>query len=186
MLIIKIHVFIFHCFNIDIFPHILQSSWVTEEEFGMGYLELKPAPPSLASKSSAGNLGAAQNGSGLNVPQNEIAGGRSASGQQSDSGISVKDPALRTKPVDGRLERTESASLKSDTGPVKLKGGSQVNGSDFSSTVPTASAQSGQSKAVENLKQMDEPANRTSEDSLPKVTARTSAESEVSYLELCK
>ncbi|KAM7467402.1 hypothetical protein LguiB_014964 [Lonicera macranthoides] len=153
-------------------------SWVTEEEFGMGYLELKPAPPSLASKSLAGNIGAAQNGSGLNVPQSEIAGGRSAAGQQSDSGNSVRDSALRTKPVDGRLERTESASLKSDTGPVKLKGGSQVNGSDFSSTVPTAGAQSGQSKAVENLKQMDESANRASEDSLPKVTARTSAESE--------
>lgn len=175
-----------HYFDSDIFPLILQPSWVTEEEFGMGYLELKPAPPSLASKSLAGNIGAAQNGSGLNVPQSEIAGGRSAAGQQSDSGNSVRDSALRTKPVDGRLERTESASLKSDTVPVKLKGGSQVNGSDFSSTVPTAGAQSGQSKAVENLKQMDESANRASEDSLLKVTARTSAESEVSYLELCK
>ncbi|WKA12261.1 hypothetical protein VitviT2T_029671 [Vitis vinifera] len=67
-------------------------SWVTDEEFGMGYLELKPTP-SLASKSLAGSLVAVPNGSGLNIFQNESSGGRTvASGTQHlDAGNSVKE-----------------------------------------------------------------------------------------------
>jgi THO complex subunit 2 len=142
-------------------------SWVTEEEFGMGYLELKAAP-SLASKPIPGNIAASQNGSSLN---NETALGRVPTAQLADS---VKDPPLRTKHVD---ERTESASHKSDTGSFKQKSVSAINGSDFPPNVSSASGQSGLSKAVDNLKQIDESVNRTSEDSSTKV-GRTYAESE--------
>ncbi|KAK2995185.1 hypothetical protein RJ640_005775 [Escallonia rubra] len=151
-------------------------SWVTEEEFGMGYLDLKPAP-SLASKPLAVNVAAAQNGPGVNTSQNESAGGRIVgTSQHSDFGNSVKEPLVRTKPVDGRLERTESTSLKSDTGHGKLKGGSLANGSDSPSTVPSA-AQAGVSRSVDNQKQLDELANKTSDDNV-KVAVKTTVESE--------
>ncbi|KAK2998541.1 hypothetical protein RJ639_023350, partial [Escallonia herrerae] len=151
-------------------------SWVTEEEFGMGYLDLKPAP-SLASKPSAVNVAAAQNGPGVNTSQNESAGGRIVgTSQHSDFGNSVKEPLVRTKPVDGRLERTESTSFKSDTGHGKLKGGSLANGSDSPSTVPSA-AQAGVSRSVDNQKQLDELVNKTSDDNV-KVAVKTTVESE--------
>lgn len=67
---------------------MFQSSWVTEEEFGMGYLELKPVPP-VAQKSLTGNVASAHIGSSVNIAVNEPAGGR-------------------TKPGDAKSERTES------------------------------------------------------------------------------
>ncbi|XP_059649799.1 THO complex subunit 2 [Cornus florida] len=154
-------------------------SWVTEEEFGMGYLELKPAP-SLALKSLAGNLVGVQNGSGINVCHSEPAGGRivSTGSQHTDSGNAFKDQVLRTKPVDGRLERTESSSLKSDSGHVKLKGSLLANGSDLQSSLPSAAVQAGTSKSTENQKQMDESTNRTLDDNVTKVTSKTPSESE--------
>ncbi|KAA8529838.1 hypothetical protein F0562_034393 [Nyssa sinensis] len=153
-------------------------SWITEEEFGMGYLELKPAP-SIASKSLTSNLVAAQNGSGINVSQSEPAVGRNlAPGNQHSDGNAVKDQMSRTKPGDGRLERTESASLKSDAGHGKLKGGLLVNGSDVQSSMPSAVVQAGTSRSIENQKQMDESTNRTLDENAAKVAAKTTAESE--------
>lgn len=163
------------------FPPHLQPSWVTDEEFGMGYLELKPAP-SLASKSLVGNLAAVPNGSGLNTFQNESSGGRTiASGiQHSDTGNSVKEQVLRSKTVDGRLERTESVSLpKSDPVHTKTKGGSAVNGSDIQQSTPSASSHAGTSRSGENQRQVDESTNRTADENLMKVSSRTSSETEV-------
>ncbi|KAL2518582.1 THO complex subunit 2 [Abeliophyllum distichum] len=138
-------------------------SWVTDEEFGMGYLEIKPAP-APASKSLSVSAVAVQNGTGTNVSPAEPMG---------NSGSSGKD--LRTR-SDGRIERTESTSLKSDPSHLKLKGGS-VNGIDVQTSVPST-LQSGISRSVENLKQMDESANKQLEENL-KVTAKTPMESEV-------
>ncbi|KAL5827745.1 hypothetical protein ACOSQ4_019542 [Xanthoceras sorbifolium] len=154
-------------------------SWVTDEEFGMGYLELKPAP-SLASKSLAGN-GAVQNGSAFNVSQNELAGGKTASmlTQHPDSGHSHRDQVLRTKPADGRLERTESMPLvKSDQGHLKLKGGSLTNGSDVNSSMPAAALQAGTSRSMENQKVVDESSNRTLDENLSRASVKNSAEFE--------
>ncbi|KAI8538574.1 hypothetical protein RHMOL_Rhmol09G0114500 [Rhododendron molle] len=102
-------------------------SWVTEEEFSMGYL--KPAP-TLASKSLAHNL--------VSV-QSEPAGGR------------VVDAGLG-KTSSGRLEGTESASLKSDSGRAKLKPVPLVNGSDGQASMPSASVQAGTFKPIEGQK----------------------------------
>ncbi|KAK2635529.1 hypothetical protein Ddye_030321 [Dipteronia dyeriana] len=154
-------------------------SWVTDEEFGMGYLELKPAP-SLASKSLAGN-GAVQNGSALNISQNEIVGGKTASmlTQHADSGHSVRDLVLRTKPADGRLERTESTPIvKSDQGHLKLKGGSLTNGSDVHSSIPATAVQAGTSRSVENQKLVDESSIRTLDENMSRTSAKNSVESE--------
>ncbi|XP_052291116.1 THO complex subunit 2 isoform X4 [Citrus sinensis] len=135
-----------------------KSFWVTDEEFGMGYLELKPAP-SLASKSLSGNVVAVQ-GSAINVSQSEPG-----------TGNSVKDHISRAKPGDGRLERTESIShVKSDN--VKLKGSSLTNGSDIHSSVPSTAVQAEMSRVVENQKQVDE------DENMAKVAMKNSAESE--------
>ena len=147
----------------------------------MGYLELKPAP-SLASKSLASNLVAVPNGSGLNNFQTESSGGRTlASGtQHSDTGNSVKEQVLRSKTVDGRLERTESVSLaKPDQVHAKAKVGSAVNGSDIQQSMPSASSHAGTSRSGENQRQVEESTNRTLEESVMKVSSRASSEIEV-------
>ncbi|PON53679.1 THO complex [Trema orientale] len=149
-------------------------SWVTDEEFGMGYLELKPAPSSLAAKSSVGNLVAIQSGSAINVSQNEYAGVKT---NVSDSSNSVKDQMLKARPADGRTERTEGVSnMKSDPGNVKLKGGSLINGTDAQSAMPSAGLSSG--KSLENQKQVDESINRPDEN-LGKVAPKNSSEPEL-------
>ncbi|PPS08311.1 hypothetical protein GOBAR_AA12331 [Gossypium barbadense] len=152
-----------------------KSSWVTDEEFGMGYLELKPVPP-IASKSVAGNTVAAQNGSSVNVSQNEAAGGRAVAlgTQQSDVNL-VKDQVSRTKP-DGRLERAENAPLgKSD---LKTKGGTSANGSDAALSVTLAASQAGTEKSHENQKQPDDSSNKLDKHAA-KTPAKNSAESEL-------
>lgn len=154
------------------FAYCLQSFWVTDEEFGMGYLELKPAP-SLASKSLSGNVVAVQ-GSAINVSQSEPGTGKAASAvvQHSDSGNLVKDYISRTKPADGRLERTESIShVKSDN--IKLKGSLLTNGSDIHSSMPSTAVQAEMSRVVENQKLVDE------DEIMAKVATKNSAESEV-------
>lgn len=104
----------------------------------MGYLEVKP--PSLASKSVSTNL-AASNGPAL--AQNEHVGGR---GAQTDVGNSVKEQALRTKNAERGIEKTDTASGgKTDTGNLKVKGGSAANGSEAQISTHPAVAQSGSS-----------------------------------------
>ncbi|XVE91824.1 hypothetical protein REPUB_Repub01dG0045100 [Reevesia pubescens] len=152
-----------------------KSSWVTDEEFGMGYLELKPAP-SLASKSVAGNAVPVQNGSSVNVSQSEAAGGRTvALGTQHSDVNLVKDQIPRTK-SDGRLERGENVPLgKSD---LKTKGGTSANGSDAVLSVPLASSQAGTAKSLENQKQLGESLN-ISDEHAAKIPAKNSAELEL-------
>ncbi|KAJ7955431.1 THO complex subunit 2 [Quillaja saponaria] len=155
-------------------------SWVTDEEFGMGHLELKPAA-SLTSKSSAGNSVVGQIGSSLNVPQTELAGGKTvAMGvQHPDSGTTVKDQILRPKPAEGRLERTESISVgKFDQGHLKLRSGSSVNGSDVHSSMLSSSVQSGTSRSMENQKTVGESMNRTVDENVARTATKISAESE--------
>lgn len=141
----------------------------------MGYLELKPAA-SLASKSLSGNVMAVQNGS-----HSDLGSGKTVTAvtQHLESGSSVKDPTSRTKPTDGRLEKTESVTLgKSDPGHQKLKGSSMANGSDIHSSM-SAPAQGGTSRSVENQKQVDESVNRTLDENMAKVATKNSADSEV-------
>ncbi|KAJ6973931.1 THO complex [Populus alba x Populus x berolinensis] len=111
----------------------LKPSWVTDEEFWHGYLDIKP--PSAASKSLSGNVAAAQNSSALNVSQGEPADGRAlvTGSQHGDPGNSNRDQVSRAKHADGRSDRTENTPhLKSDLGHQKSKGGSSANGSNSS------------------------------------------------------
>lgn len=113
----------------------------------MGYVELKSGP-SVAPKSSTGN----------GVSQSEPTGGRVASeAQPLDSGSSLKDQAIRVKPIDGKLERSENIS-----GSVK-KGGSMTNGPDVQ---PFGA-------------HVDEPSNKIVDESIAKGMVMSSTESEV-------
>lgn len=94
--------------NVDCF----QPSWVTDEEFSMGFLELK-APPVQTQKHAP-----SQNGLVGGVSQGESTGGRSTVNQQPESG--GKDQSSKIKPPDGR---TENIPSKSDQGHPKSKGG---------------------------------------------------------------
>ncbi|CAH8349699.1 unnamed protein product [Eruca vesicaria subsp. sativa] len=88
-----------------------KSSWVTDEEFGMGFLELK-APPVQTPKYTT-----SQNGLVGGASQGESTGGRSTVNQQPESG--GKDQLSKTKTPDGR---TENMPSKSDQGHPKSKG----------------------------------------------------------------
>ncbi|GMH01955.1 hypothetical protein Nepgr_003794 [Nepenthes gracilis] len=141
-------------------------SWVTEEEFGMGYLELKPAT-SLPLKSLTSN--------GSGVSHSEPAGGRviAPGTQHLESGNSIRDQAVRPKPADGKMERTENASSN-----PKLKSGSVANGSDLQSSLPTTGVQVGLSRLIENQKQVDESTSRTVDENIRKTASRASSEPE--------
>ncbi|KAK4751210.1 hypothetical protein SAY87_004692 [Trapa incisa] len=102
--------------------------WVTDEEFGMGYLDLKPS--SIASKSLTPN---ATNGPAVAVSQNDS--GRVAQ-PVANSGTSVKEQTSRTKFSDSKHEKPDTLPPKSESN--KARGGSLVNGSD--AQISTASA----------------------------------------------
>ncbi|CAJ2675999.1 unnamed protein product [Trifolium pratense] len=141
-------------------------SWVTEEEFGMGFLELKPAPSMTKSA-------AVQSGIGPHVSQTE-----SASGKHMDSGNTVKDQTVRTKTADGRTESITAA--KSDSGHVKLKGSSILNGLDAQSSLPSPAGQSGTLKSAETPKQVDESISRAPDEHVTRnVESRTSVKRSV-------
>lgn len=160
------------------FTSNLQPSWVTDEEFGMGYLETKPST-SLTAKPSVGNLVPIQSGSGTNVFQSEPVGVKT---NFPDSINSAKEQMLKTKAVDGRLERSESVSNpKSDPGNLKVKSGLLVNGSEAQSPMPLSTMQSGLSRSTENQKQVDESSNRSSEEGITRVAPKNSSESEVLF-----
>lgn len=92
---------------------------MTDEEFGMGYLELKLAAAS-ASKSSAVNSVAISNGSGPSVSQGEL--GRTV---------------VAGRVADGKLDRPDSSMPKPDLGQVKQKGSHSIDGLDVQS-MPSA------------------------------------------------
>ncbi|KAG9443939.1 hypothetical protein H6P81_015279 [Aristolochia fimbriata] len=107
-----------------------KSSWVSEEEFCMGQVDLKPGV-------SPAKMVSMQNGSSLSVPSAENAILKSqASQSESASGVP------RPKPVDVRLDRSESSALKPDSGQGKTRSGTLANGGDVQSAIlPAKGAQ---------------------------------------------
>ncbi|KAK4779350.1 hypothetical protein SAY86_006878 [Trapa natans] len=102
--------------------------WVTDEEFGMGYLDLKPS--SLASKPLTSNT---SNGPAVTVSQSDS--GRVAH-PVANSRTSVKEQTSRTRLSDSKHEKLDTLPPKSESS--KARGGSLVNGSD--DQISTASA----------------------------------------------
>lgn len=154
-----------------------KSSWVSEEEFGMGYVDLKPA--ASPAKSLAGNLAAMANGSALTQAETAVMRNPTAAVPPPDSLNSAKDPILRTKPVEGRVERSENCTLtKADSGQLKLRGGSLANGADVQATVSLSTTQPGISGTAGVQKSVDELAKGPPEENLPKVAPKTALETE--------
>ncbi|XP_038684183.1 THO complex subunit 2 isoform X4 [Tripterygium wilfordii] len=153
-------------------------SWVTDEEFGMGYVDLKPASSVAGRSLAAGNVVAIQNGSTLTITQNESSRGKSVATitQHADSG---REQALRAKAFDVILERTEGASLKADQGHLKLKSGSLVNKLEAQSTFTQVAGKAGTSSLAENQKEMDESTNKTLDENAAKVAPKNHVESEL-------
>ncbi|RZC53372.1 hypothetical protein C5167_012226 [Papaver somniferum] len=121
---------------------------VTDKEFCMGYVDLKPASIT------------ASNGSSLKAPQMESSGMKNSkiASQLNDSGNFSKDPTLRARPIDGRMDRTESITVpKSDPEQPKLKGGSLTNGLEIQS----ANLSSFPEESVTGSKSMDKQQKRT-------------------------
>ncbi|XP_058108394.1 THO complex subunit 2 isoform X2 [Magnolia sinica] len=154
-----------------------KSSWISEEEFSMGHVDLKPV--ASPAKSLASHMVPMSNGSALNNSQNENAGSRNTGvgTQLPDSLISVKDPIPRTKPADGRPERSESIThMKTDSGQLKLRGGASANGADFHSILPST-VQPGTSRPG-TQKVSDEHAKGQSDENMAKVVQKVSVDSE--------
>ncbi|KAM3363868.1 THO complex subunit 2-like [Capsicum galapagoense] len=133
-------------------------SWVTDEEFGMGYLELKLAAPP-ASKSSTVNSLAIPNSSGPSVSQGEpVAQGRTVAAG---------------RVADGKLDRPDSSLSKPDLGPVKQKGSQSINGLDVQSVLSAAPQSDTPSQ-----KQVDESLCGPLEESTIKAASKMSGELE--------
>ncbi|XP_077241157.1 THO2 isoform X2 [Tasmannia lanceolata] len=156
-----------------------KSSWVSEEEFGMGYVDLKPA--ASPAKSLGGATLAGPNGSILIGSQNETSGltSNAMGAQFPDSLNSVRDQISRSKPVDGRLERSESITLlKPDSGQLKLRDGSLASDADIQSLVPSATIQAGASRPTGIPKATDDLAKGASDENMVKVAPKVAVEPE--------
>ncbi|KAH7656619.1 THO complex subunitTHOC2 N-terminal protein [Dioscorea alata] len=137
-----------------------KSSWVSDEEFSMGHVDIRPA---TTAKSLAGNLGNSSNGSILGVSQNETSGTRN---------VTAGNQSVRAKSVDGRSDRPENGTaMKSDSIQQKTRGA--ANGSEGG--MPNSSIPSGTSKASV-VRNSDEVAKVSLEDASLKVSSKSESE----------
>ncbi|CAN1296054.1 THO complex subunit 2 [Linum perenne] len=143
-------------------------SWVSDEEFGMGYLELKPP---AASKSLSGNAAPIQSSSVINASQNELGSGKvqTTATHYGDSGNSSREQMSRGN---GRLDS------KSDVGHKKVKGNSSANGSDGQLSALPVGAQDGGSRSAANQKHTEQLGNRELDETTTRLAQRSSVESE--------
>lgn len=151
-----------------------KSSWVSEEEFGMGHIDLKHA--ASPAKSLAGNQGNASNGSALGLSQSEMSGTRNApAGNQVADQLNIsKDQMTRAKSADGKSDRSEGGMfLKPDSAQQKPRSGSSTNGPDsqtHSSSLPP--------KPSGVMKVPDEPPKISPEETVTKIASKGTVESE--------
>uniref|UniRef100_A0A1D1YC63 THO complex subunit 2 n=1 Tax=Anthurium amnicola TaxID=1678845 RepID=A0A1D1YC63_9ARAE len=142
-----------------------KSSWVSEDEFYMGLIDLKHA--ASPAKSTPNTLGILQNGS-----QSESAVIKSGTmGNQFQAlAIGVKDQVLRAKPSDGMSERTEGIPVsKPDSVQQKVRV-ALGNSSDLMTTV-VCKPSAGQTS-------MEEVTRVPGEENIVKTTSKASTDSE--------
>ncbi|XP_073105250.1 THO complex subunit 2 isoform X1 [Elaeis guineensis] len=155
-----------------------KGSWVSEEEFGMGHIDLKHAAAST--KSPAGNLGNAPNGSALGISQNEMSGTRNATtgNQVADPLDIIKDRMTRAKSTDGRSDRSEDGVLlKADSAQQKSRSSSSMNGPDSQTHASLLPKPSG------IMKNLDELLKVSPEETFTKVASKGTVESETRPLQ---
>ncbi|XP_011629407.1 THO complex subunit 2 isoform X2 [Amborella trichopoda] len=154
-----------------------KSTWVSEEEFGMGYVDLKSAAAPAAKPLTSNAVTSANNQSLVNSQIENGATRNVTSATQASDGLnSSKDHMSRSKPVDGRLERADSVPLnKIDAGQAKSKGSSVVNTAE--AQINSAVAFSGTSRSPGLQKNADEPIKGSTDESMSKVVAKLDTES---------
>ncbi|KAJ6816641.1 THO complex subunit 2 [Iris pallida] len=153
-----------------------KNSWVSEEEFGMGYVDFKLA--SAAGKILSGSSGSAPNCSAPKASHNEITRSKSstaARNQVTDTTNSTKDHIVRGKSSEGRADRSECPMVpKVDSAQHKLRGNS-ANGHDTQPVnVPPPS--------FSFVKSMDEVKKVSTEESQMKVVSKGALDSETKSL----
>ncbi|XP_031492162.1 THO complex subunit 2 isoform X2 [Nymphaea colorata] len=125
-----------------------KTSWVSEEEFGMGFVDLKPA--ASPAKHLVTNALPAGSTSVLLSSQNETAGARniSSASQAPDISNPSKEQVLLLKPVDGKLERSESVTLaKHDVAQIKTRSNALMGNTSNVDPRVTASSTASQTTA---------------------------------------
>lgn len=105
----------------SLYVDYLQPAWVTYEEFGMSFTEIKAQPVHVPS----------QNGLVGGVSQGEWSGRGSTVNQQPESG--GKNQLLKTKPPDGRMDNISS---KPDQRHPKSNGSNPSDAQPYMSTKP--------------------------------------------------
>ncbi|PKU66197.1 hypothetical protein MA16_Dca009571 [Dendrobium catenatum] len=134
-----------------------KSSWVSEEEFGMGYLDLKPA--ASPAKPLTINLGSLPNGSTPSVSQNqnEMIGSRNSSAVNLPVDHTGREQMISARSAEGRSERPEnSAPMKSDLAQQRSRVISSTNGLPSQSTLSSSHQSIMSSKAPGNFKNTEE------------------------------
>lgn len=142
----------------------VQSSWVSEDEFNMGYIDLKPSA-SPAKHLAATSL--AVSNSSINASQHDPSGTRMMPGTvlPVDASGSLPEQMSRSLKASGglnadtRLERSESITppMKSDIHQAAVK--SVASTTDSQNSIPSGGAQVGTSKSsiAGMSKNLDEP-----------------------------
>ncbi|PKA49885.1 hypothetical protein AXF42_Ash004427 [Apostasia shenzhenica] len=136
-----------------------KSSWVSEEEFGMGFVDLKPV--ASAAKPLPGNLGNQLNGPTAGAFQNEMTGSKVSSAVVTAADHRVREQAARERSAESRPERPEVASaVKSDLAQQRQKSTLSTNGAHSQSNLACSNQLgiigkgSGSSKSTEELTKM--------------------------------
>ncbi|KAL5722007.1 THO complex subunit 2 [Ranunculus cassubicifolius] len=129
-----------------------KSSWVSEEEFGMGYIDIKPAPaptPTETHKPSVKSV--------TKVPSNEPPGTKTT-----ESGNLEKEKVSRTKSIEARAESI--SNTKPEQPKSKMSSSSSANGLDSQSSLP---------KPTETHKHADDSIKGTSDENSVKIVPET-------------
>ncbi|KAG0493290.1 hypothetical protein HPP92_004284 [Vanilla planifolia] len=128
-----------------------KGSWISEEEFGMGYLEIKrAASPAKQLPVSHHNI---PNGSTLGGALNEMNGSRNSSTVNLGADHTAREQIGRARSTEGIPERPETtAPLKSDFIQQRQRGTLSINGLPSQNTMPSTNQSIMSTKALSNMK----------------------------------
>lgn len=130
-----------------------KSSWVSEEEFGMGYVDHKPA--ASPAKTLTINLGSLPNGSNLSISQNDLSAIRSSSAGSLVAEHSGREQIVSAKSTEGRPE--SSAPMKSsDLAQLRHRSTPTTNGLPSQASLSSSHQSVMSAKTSVNLKITEE------------------------------
>ncbi|KAK8960455.1 hypothetical protein KSP40_PGU008569 [Platanthera guangdongensis] len=133
-----------------------KSSWVSEEEFGMGYVDHKPA--ASPAKTLTINLGSLPSGSNPSISQNDLNAMRSSSAGSLNAEHTGREQIVSTKSTEGRPERSESSApmKSSDLAHPRQRGTPSTNGLPAQASLSSSHQSIMSAKTSVNLKITEE------------------------------